>query len=502
MSHPADLEGRPMPESRRRPTSTSGFGVGRRESHDASDFYARFTAPALSDDDAVADPAEVDLSDPFIVGDARHMHQLPDASVALVVTSPPYFVGKDYERDIERAEVPASYGEYLTMLGEVLEECERVLEPGGRIAVNIANLGRKPYRSLSADVIDILQNRLGLLLRGEVIWQKGKGSTGSCAWGTFRSPANPVLRDVTERVVIASKGRFDRAKSREERAAVGLPHRVTTTSDEFMEATLDVWQIDAESATRVGHPAPFPVDLPERLIHLYTYEGDLVLDPFMGSGSTLVAAARTARRYVGYDLDPTFAEISRSRVLGVAPRHPAPTPASTTTGGAEVADPEPRTGRDGFHARAAREGKRARDLAEQRLEDAGFEILRRNHRLKGLGLTVDFHAADATGGEWYFDVTGAFTSVRPGLTRTETVWRYLGRAHVLANQGYERVVFLTSNLPRRGSDGDRALRKATREAFFDAIEIFSEEDFARLRAYARGDVHEPLPGFWTERDLE
>lgn len=491
MSDPAHLEGMPMPvpRSRRRPTSTSGFGVGRRESHDASDFYARFTAPALSDDDAVADPAEVDLSDPFVMGDARDMHRLPDASVALVVTSPPYFVGKDYERDIERAEVPASYGEYLTMLGEVFAECERVLEPGGRIAVNIANLGRKPYRSLSADVIDILQNRLGLLLRGEVIWQKGRGSTGSCAWGTFRSPANPVLRDITERVVIASKGRFDRARSREERAAAGLPHRVTTTSDEFMEATLDVWQIDAESATRVGHPAPFPVELPERLIHLYTYEGDLVLDPFMGSGSTLVAAARAARRYVGYDLDPAFVEISRRRVLGIEQRRATPTATESTDGGH-------------FQARAAREGKRARGLAEQRLEEAGFEILRRNHRLKGLGLTVDFLAADAAGREWHFDVTGAFTSVRPGLTRTDVVWKCLGRAHVLANQGCERVVFLTSCLPRRGSDGDRALRNATREAFFDAIEIFAEADFARLRAYAQGDVDQPLPGFWTERDLE
>jgi DNA modification methylase len=501
MSALAERKDRPVPDQRRRPTSTSGFGVGRRESHDASDFYARFTAPTLTDDDTVADPATVDLSDPFIVGDARDMHHLPDASVALVVTSPPYFVGKDYERDIERAEVPASYAEYLTMLAEVFEECVRVLEPGGRIAVNVANLGRKPYRSLSADVIDLLQNRLGLLLRGEVIWQKGKGSTGSCAWGTFRSPANPVLRDLTERVVIASKGRFDRARSREERVATGLPHHVTTTSDEFMEATLDVWQIDAESATRVGHPAPFPVELPARLIHLYTYEGDLVLDPFMGSGSTLVAAAETGRRHIGYDLDPAYAEISRARVRDAEQRRVRPTAPSTANGGGGVEAIEREAERAGSHARAAQEGRRARDLAEQRLVDAGFVILHRNHRLKGLGLTVDFHAADAAGGEWYVDVAGGFTSVRPGLTRTDTVWRCLGRAAVLANQGYERVLLLTSTLPRRGSDGDRALRNATTRAFFDAVEVFSEADFTRLRAYASGEVHEPLPGFWTARDL-
>ena len=106
------------------------------------------------------------------------------------------------------------------MLTAVFAECVRTLEPGGRIAVNVANLGRKPYRSLSADVIAILQDRLGLLLRGEVSGTR-PGASGSCAWGLFRSPANPVLRDLTERIVIASKGRFDRAHSTRERHGAG-----------------------------------------------------------------------------------------------------------------------------------------------------------------------------------------------------------------------------------------------------------------------------------------
>ena len=142
-----------------------------------------------------------------------------------MVTSPPYFAGKRYEEELERDGVPASYLEYLELLREVFAECVRTLEPGGRIAVNVANLGRKPYRSLSADVIRILEDDLGLLLRGEIIWQKGEGASGSCAWGSFRSASNPVLRDLTERVIVASKGRFDRALSVKERAKRGLPSR-------------------------------------------------------------------------------------------------------------------------------------------------------------------------------------------------------------------------------------------------------------------------------------
>src|SRR6202035_1528418 len=215
-------------------------------------------------------------------------------------TSPPYFAGKEYEEALGEGHVPASYLGYLGMLSGVFAECVRTLEPGGRIAVNVANLGRKPYRSLSADVIGILQDGLGLLLRGEVVWLKARGATSSCAWGSYQCPANPVLRDLTERVVISSKGRFDRVAPA---PALGDGARgaISVTKDEFMAATTDVWEIPSERATRVGHPAPFPVELPLRLIELYTFRDDLVLDPFMGSGTTAVAAVRSGRRYAGYD---------------------------------------------------------------------------------------------------------------------------------------------------------------------------------------------------------
>ena len=303
--------------SKRRPTATTAFGAGRRESHDASDFYGRFRPPEISDADELG-PAPALPDPPCIVGDSRDMHHLPDNSVALVVTSPPYFAGKEYETDLAAGHVPASYVEYLQMLGEVFEACARKLEPGGRIAVNVANLGRKPYRSLSSDVISILQDDLGLLLRGEVIWQKAKGAGGSCAWGSYKSPQNPVLRDVTERVIIASKGRFDRAIKRSEREELGLPYSPTIDTEEFLEATLDIWEMPSESARKIGHPAPYPVALPRRLIELYTYQSDLVLDPFVGSGTTAVAAIETGRHYVGFDTDNDYLALARDRIAAVS----------------------------------------------------------------------------------------------------------------------------------------------------------------------------------------
>ncbi len=249
-----------------------------------------------------------------MVGDARRMEAVPDACVALVVTSPPYFAGKAYEEEMGQGHVPADYVAYLEMLRDVFAECARVLEPGGRIAVNVANLGRKPYRSLAADVTAILQDDLGLLLRGEVVWVKGKGATGSTAWGSFQSAANPVLRDLSERIVIASKGRFDRAVGRPVRAKRGLPAENTISKAEFMEATLDVWQIPPESAKRVGHPAPFPIELPGRCIRLFTYVDDLVLDPFMGSGTTAIAALQNGRHYLGFETDPEYADLAERRI--------------------------------------------------------------------------------------------------------------------------------------------------------------------------------------------
>jgi site-specific DNA-methyltransferase (adenine-specific) len=496
-------------------TATSLFGVGRRESHDASGFYDRFEPPELSPDDTVEPLRDLRQGDAACVrADARNMvmpdgREVPANSVALVVTSPPYFSGKEYEQALGDGHIPGSYIEYLTMLRQIFGECKRVLEPGGRIAVNIANLGRKPYRSLSADVVKILQDDLHLLLRGEVIWRKGEGASGSCAWGSFRSAANPVLRDVTERVIVASKGRFDRAKSIDERRRLGLPHQNEISPDEFMAATLDVWNIPPESAKRVNHPAPFPLELPQRLIGLYTYRDDLVVDPFMGSGTTLVAAIRSGRRYLGYDTDPTYVRLAKQRVKAelksksglrlVSPRLTDGPPTQAT--GQHVRDGLNDPAVD-FQARASREGKAALAIAEDLLTDAGFRITHKNARLRGLGAMITFIAADSAGTPWYFDVSGAFTTTRGGLLRIDTVWKSLGRASVLVNSGRTPVVFLTSILPRRRSEGDLALRAVGPAVLFDAIEMLADDQRRRLSLYARGDHHTRAEcGFWTEKDL-
>ncbi|MGH8992797.1 MAG: DNA-methyltransferase [Acidimicrobiia bacterium] len=303
-------------ERRRAPTRTSAFGVSRRESHDATGFYRRFEAPELSADETVA---ECPVKDRLFAGDSRDLAALPDNCVALMVTSPPYFAGKEYEEALGEGHVPGSYYDYLGMLRDVFAECRRVLEPGGRMAVNVANLGRRPYRSLSGDVSSILQDDLGFLLRGEIVWVKAEGANGNCAWGSYASAANPVLRDVTERVVVASKGRFDRALSRKERERRGLPWENSISGDDFRTFTLDTWRIQPESARSVGHPAPFPVELPRRLIELYTYVGDVVLDPFCGAAQTALACLRTGRHYVGFDIDPEYVDLGRRRIAAAGP---------------------------------------------------------------------------------------------------------------------------------------------------------------------------------------
>jgi site-specific DNA-methyltransferase (adenine-specific) len=278
-------------------TSTTSFGTGKREGHDSSGYYGRKMHAASSSRDMgelVDPPASV--VDHLFRASSESMDQIPDNCVALMVTSPPYNVGKEYDDDLE-------IDEYLQLLRNVFTETFRVLEPGGRVAVNVANLGRKPYLPLN-QYVSALLTEIGFDLRGEIIWQKAKSAGGSCAWGSWQSAKNPTLRDIHEYVIVASKGSYARVRRGED----------TISKEEFLEATVSIWNILPESARRVGHPAPFPVELPGRLIELYTFEGDLVLDPFIGSGTTAVASVESNRHYVGYELDAEYIDIAERRI--------------------------------------------------------------------------------------------------------------------------------------------------------------------------------------------
>ena len=275
-------------------TQTANFGAGKRESHDASRYYDRALVSIEETTDTVV--AESPVVDEILLQSAVRMNQLPDASVALMVTSPPYHVGKDYDSN-------ESFEDYLDMLSEVFAETLRVLEPGGRAVVNVANLGRRPYIPLS-HLVTARMLEVGFFMRGEIIWQKSKGANGNCAWGSWRSPSNPVVRDIHEYCLVFSKGRFDRVQR----------GQATIEAEDFMANTLSIWEIAAESASRVEHPAPFPIELPRRFIELYTYLDELVLDPFMGSGTTAVAAVETRRHYVGYELNGEYVRTAERRI--------------------------------------------------------------------------------------------------------------------------------------------------------------------------------------------
>lgn len=296
-----------------RGTQTSAFGAPGRVSHDSSPFYSSRLyeqQPSAGQADSLsynALPAEA--LDRVYHASSCHMDALPDSSVHLMVTSPPYNVGKEYDEDLTLAE-------YLAFLGEVWQEVLRVLVPGGRACVNVANLGRRPYLPIHAPIAQQMID-LGFLMRGEIIWQKGASSGTSTAWGSWMSPSNPTLRDTHEYILVFCKGGFRRPQP---------PGRQSTiTRDEFLTFTKSVWEFAAASARRIGHAAPFPVELPYRLVQLYTYSGEVVLDPFMGSGQTAIAALKAGRHYVGYETDEDYVRLAEQRIRQFAGEAPAPT---------------------------------------------------------------------------------------------------------------------------------------------------------------------------------
>jgi len=224
------------------------------------------------------------------------MRDIPDGSIHLTVTSPPYNVGMAYEKKTELKT-------YLDFIDRVASEIHRVTVVGGRVVINVANTGRNPYIPLTTYYTNIME-RYGFLHRGVIVWDKGASAGKKTSWGSWKSATNPSLRDVNEFILCFSKGEMSRQDEGES----------DLTRDEFLCYTESIWRIHAESATKIGHPAPFPVELPLRAIKLYSFKNDIVLDPFMGSGSTAVAALKTGRRYVGYELDPKYIQIAKKRI--------------------------------------------------------------------------------------------------------------------------------------------------------------------------------------------
>lgn len=283
-------------------TKSSSFGVRGRINHDASAFYNSSmyaSLPAEEKIDYFEYPLPKSVLNHIFHHSSEAMRELAEASVHLMVTSPPYNAGKDYDQDL-------GLGEYLEMLRRVWGEVWRVLVPGGRACMNVANLGRKPYIPLHSFIIqDML--RLGFLMRGEIIWDKGASASASTAWGSWLSASNPTLRDVHEYILVFCKQSFGRPAPDGRADTIG--------KDSFLENTKSVWTFPAVSAKKIGHPAPFPQELPQRLIELYTFEGEVALDPFMGSGQSALAALATGRNYVGYELNKDYIELAEKRIL-------------------------------------------------------------------------------------------------------------------------------------------------------------------------------------------
>jgi len=289
------------PYLRKKGTETSAFGAPGRIGHDSTKFYNSRLYENQKTKKLVQyienKIAPVSLNQIFCKSSEK-MDELPNNSIHLMVTSPPYNVGKVYDKNL-------TLDEYTKLLKRVFTEVYRVLVPGGRACINIANLGRKPYIPLHSYIIKDM-TEIGFLMRGEIIWNKASSASPSTAWGSWRSASNPILRDIHEYILVFSKDTFSRNGAK--------TNNNTISKEEFLEFTKSIWTFSAESARKIGHPAPFPIELPHRLIQLYTFENDVVLDPFVGSGSACIAALKAKRFYMGYDIAKEYVELTERRI--------------------------------------------------------------------------------------------------------------------------------------------------------------------------------------------
>lgn len=288
-------------------TKTSSFGTKGRVAHDSSKFYNSKLYKEIKNNnsDIIVNEFPNELLNTIIASSCENMKDIPNNSLHLMITSPPYNVSKEYDNDL-------SLNEYLNLLKNCFAETYRVLVDGGRACINIANIGRKPYIPLS-DYVSKIMIEIGFNMRGEIIWNKSAGAGISTAWGSFQSASNPILRDVHEYILIFSKGNYKRERDKEEKEL----RKDNITKEEFIEWTKSVWTMNTESAKRIGHPAPFPEELPNRLIKLFSFTNDIVIDPFMGSGTTAIAAIKNNRNFVGYEINKEYINLANNRILNL-----------------------------------------------------------------------------------------------------------------------------------------------------------------------------------------
>ncbi|MCS7207721.1 MAG: site-specific DNA-methyltransferase [Dehalococcoidia bacterium] len=244
--------------------------------------------------------------DCILCGDCREiLPQWPSQSVDIIITSPPYNFGLD---GYDRYEDTQDWEAYFATLGQVFHECARLLKPGGRICVVVQPL-YSDYVPTHHRVARLLE-QAGLLFYAEILWEKHNYNAKYTAWGSWKSPRMPYLKYTWEFVEVFAKG---------SRRKPGPQDAVDITAEEFKRWVRARWDIAPESRMRMfGHPSMFPEALVERLLKLFSYRGDVVLDPFNGAGTTTVVAARLGRRYIGIDISERYCQVARERLAQAA----------------------------------------------------------------------------------------------------------------------------------------------------------------------------------------
>ena len=238
------------------------------------------------------------MGDILYEGDCLEVMKTLDAeSVDCVITSPPYPGVNSLWGELFRDE---NFDKAHEFLNSVWDECLRLLRPGCKLIINIANTKRRPYLPNVARVYWWAKDKVEPL--GEIIWNKGYGQLGT-AWGSFRSPSDPFLADQHEYILVFRK--FGKRQKPEHFEKIDL--------GDFKSWRNSMWNIPPAKASRVGHVAPFPIQIPSRLMILYTFKGETVLDPFNGSGTTGVACMKLGRRFIGIERETEYVKLTLDR---------------------------------------------------------------------------------------------------------------------------------------------------------------------------------------------